>query len=50
MPEIRASYEFMDKMDIMDEKFRGDFEFMDGRKRHFSCAAAGANLDAGEGN
>ena len=22
-------YEFMDKMDIMDDKFRGDFEFMD---------------------
>lgn len=50
MPEIRASYEFMEIMEIMDEKFRGDFEFMDGCKRHFSCAAAGANLDSSEGN
>lgn len=22
-------FEFMDEMDIMDDKFRGDFEFMD---------------------
>lgn len=46
MAEMRAFYEFME---IMEEKFQGNFEFTESHQNHFLDAAAGTNLGPGEG-
>ena len=43
---MRAFYEFME---IMEEKFQGNFEFTESHQNHFLDAAAGTNLGPGEG-